>query len=517
MIYNEQDTREMMISGINRVSDVVGVTLGPARNAVIIDRPDDLPPLIINDGVTIARNISLPNDEMVGAKLLIEVCQRAQTKAGDGTTTASVLASALIKEGLKYASTRPYSNTQVREILEQAMNDALDNLDEMSRPVTMENIKHIARISANNDENMASMIDEAIKNIGFGGLITLEPSHTGKDEIEIVRGFETEAGYVHQVLEKVSGKLLEMENPLVVVSDQTVNDFEELLPALEISKEQNRPVVIVCRNVAPTALNAFVVNAMSGKIDATLVKAEDISFWTSAKLGDLAAYTQAHYFRKGLNESISDVKLEYMGSADKVEVTNTRASFFCSEVNDDRIQERLKTIQEDVFMSETEFHQKKHQSRISKLIGFAAIIRLHGESEQEIQNKKDRLDDALNAVRAAINDGYVVGGGLALIDASKDMEGLYEAFKRAMFYPFEQLLTNCGETLVNRSFYLEQIRKGLAYNGLDNTWTEENWNTIIDPTGVVKSSLRSAVSVAGYVLTAKRLITREKHELDRRL
>ena len=205
MIYNEEETNETLVKGIEAVADVVGVTLGPARNSVIIDRPDDLPPLIINDGVTIARNISLTKEEMVGAKLLIEVCKRAQEKSGDGTTSASVLANALIKEGMKLIE-QGYNPTLIRSEFTKLMQTLESEISFNASEITLDNIYAIALISANNDEEMALRISKIIRSIGMDGVITVEPSHAGKDEMEIVKGFESSAGYIHNVLERVNGK-----------------------------------------------------------------------------------------------------------------------------------------------------------------------------------------------------------------------------------------------------------------------------------------------------------------------
>ena len=271
MIYNEEETNETLVKGIEAVADVVGVTLGPARNSVIIDRPDDLPPLIINDGVTIARNISLTKEEMV-MKLLIEVCKRAQEKSGDGTTSASVLANALIKEGMKLIE-QGYNPTLIRSEFTKLMQTLESEISFNASEITLDNIYAIALISANNDEEMALRISKIIRSIGMDGVITVEPSHAGKDEMEIVKGFESSAGYIHNVLERVNGKERRMENPLVLVSDQEVKDFEEILPVLELAKENKRPLLMVLKSISPIALNQFVVNSMNGSIDASIAKA----------------------------------------------------------------------------------------------------------------------------------------------------------------------------------------------------------------------------------------------------
>jgi len=524
MIYNEEETNETLVKGIEAVADVVGVTLGPARNSVIIDRPDDLPPLIINDGVTIARNISLSKEEMVGAKLLIEVCKRAQEKSGDGTTSASVLANALIKEGMKLIE-RGWNPTRVRKDFDKLAEHLATKIQEEASEITLDNIYAIALISANNDEEMALRITEIIRGIGMDGVITVEPSHTGKDETEIVKGFESSAGYIHNVLERVNGKERRMENPLVLVSDQEVKDFEEILPALELAKENKRPLLLVLKSISPIALNQFVVNSMNGSIDASIAKAEDISVWTGLKLGDLATFLDCHYFINALDEDIRYARLEHLGECESLVINASSTLFIGQPPNPERVAKRCEQIVEDAAMAETEFHKKKNLARMGKLNGMAGIIKIHGESEQEIHNKKDRLDDSLNAVRSAIQTGYTWGSGLSLIKYyyKHNLGDLVEtdihvAFRTALFSVFNTLYKNCVGEETSLENVLHNISQEYAYDGiLDEWYLHAPEYRVIDPAGVVCSSLRSAVSVAGYVLTAKRLIMRERHELDRRI
>ena len=523
MIYNEEKTNRTLVKGIEAVADVVGVTLGPARNSVIIDRPDDLPPLIINDGVTIARNISLSKEEMVGAKLLIEVCKRAQEKSGDGTTSASVLANALIKEGMKLIK-QGYNPTLIRSKFTKLMQTLESEISFNASEITLDNIYAIALISANNDEEMALRISKIIRSIGMDGVITVEPSHTGKDEMEIVKGFESSAGYIHSVLERVNGKERRMENPLVLVSDQEVKDFEEILPVLELAKENKRPLLMVLKSISPIALNQFVVNSMNGSIDASIAKAEDISVWTGLKLGDLATYLDCHYFINALDEDIRHARLEHLGECESLVINASSTLFIGGPTNHERIESRLEQIMEDADMAETEFHKKKNLARVGKLNGMAGIIKIHGESEQEIHNKKDRLDDSLNAVRSAIQTGYTWGSGLALlkyynIDNSPRIElDIRIAFRNALFAVFNTLYKNCVGEETTYENVMHNLSQEYAYDGIQDEWyLHAPEYRVIDPAGVVCSSLRSAVSVAGYVLTAKRLIMRERHELDRRI
>ena len=523
MIYNEEETNETLVKGIEAVADVVGVTLGPARNSVIIDRPDDLPPLIINDGVTIAKNISLTKEEMVGAKLLIEVCKRAQEKSGDGTTSASVLANALIKEGMKLIE-QGYNPTLIRSEFTKLMQTLESEISFNASEITLDNIYAIALISANNDEEMALRISQIIRSIGMEGVITVEPSHTGKDEIEIVKGFETTSGYIHSVLEKVNGKEMRMENPLVLVSDQEVKDFEEILPVLEIAKENKRPLLLVLKSISPIALNQFVVNSMNGSIDASIARAEDISVWTGLKLGDLATFLDCHYFINALDEDIRHARLEHLGECESI-VINASNTLFIGEPSDaKRVAKRCEQIVEDAHMAETEFHKKKNLARMGKLNGMAGIIKIHGESEQEIHNKKDRLDDSLNAVRSAIQTGYTWGSGLSLlkyygIDNNPHVElDIRIGFRNALFAVFNTLYKNCVGEETTLENVMHNLSQEYAYDGIQDEWyLHAPEYRVIDPAGVVCSSLRSAVSVAGYVLTAKRLIMRERHELDRRI
>ena len=339
-----------------------------------------------------------------------------------------------------------------------------DELVKHSNKVSMENIFTIAKISANNDDYMAYLIDKAVKSIGLDGIITVEPSHTGKDSTEIVNGFEASSGYIHNVLERVNGKNKRMENPLVLISDQDVKEFDEILPALEIAKAEKKPLLLILKSISPIALNSFVVNSMNGTIDASIAKAEDISIWTGLKLGDLATYLDTHYFISALNEDIKNVELSLLGQCESVLIDSTKTIFIGGGENEEKILKRIEIINEDSLTAETEFHKKKHMSRVGKLNGRAAIIKIHGESEQEIQNKKDRLDDSLNAIRSAIQTGYTLGSGLSLIyynykSVYNNNQHLADVVPIKIIEAYRDALTSVFNTL-----YYNQKNENLDYN-----------------------------------------------------
>lgn len=301
MIYHGDEAKRHLFEGIDELANAVSVTLGPATKSVIIDRRDDLPPLVINDGVTVARHISLEDKvKNIGAKLLIEVANKAQQGAGDGTTSSIVIAQALIKECMKFKN---ISGVQIRDTLEYRLEQTLAALDVMKREIDIESddLYEVALVSANNDEGIAKLISSAIREIGREGIITIEPSPYGKDEYKVTDGYESKKGYISPLISRVMGKKKNFENPLLVFSNTDVNNFSELLPALEISVEEKRPIIFMLKSVTLPVINSYLMNQMNGNINACILQAEDISFWQDDRMGDLATLTGGNFFDTGLN------------------------------------------------------------------------------------------------------------------------------------------------------------------------------------------------------------------------
>lgn len=503
------EAREKLIEGVNAVANAVGVTLGPATRSVIIDRRDGLSPLVVNDGVTVAKNIVL-EDKMAnaGAKLVIEVASRAQENAGDGTTTSTIMAQSLINHGNNLLA--EFTGVQIRTELERLCEEVCDELDIASKKVEDRGIYNVAKISANNDESIAELIYSAVDKIGYDGVISVEPSPTGNDTVSFIEGFECDKGYINPVLSKLFGESKTFDKPLVVVSNADINDFAQLIPVLEYAKSKNRPLIVLCTSIGAVALNTFVMNQVNGNINACIVQAEDISFWQTEKLHDLAIFTGAKMINKELDMTLRDIHPSYYGQCNRAIISSKKAAFLGFMGSDNLLLERLEEIETEESMAENEFYKKKHSVRYGKLQGNAAVIGVSGMSEQEMQNKLERIDDALNATRAAIAEGVIRGAGVQLYNESlKMLSGnvaptkIKQVFSKALKAPLEKIYFNInGETL--HQLFEANIAQGEVYDGITNAFTNDA--EIFDPVRVVKSSLRSAVSVAGYVLTADCLI-----------
>lgn len=506
-ILHGEEAREKLIEGVNAVADAVGVTFGPATRSVIIDRKDGLAPLVVNDGVTVAKSIVL-EDKMAnaGAKLVIEVASRAQENAGDGTTSSTIMAQSLIKRGKELLD--KHTGVAIRTELERLCKITCDELDALSLEIEGRGIYDVAKISANNDEQMAELIYQAVEKIGYDGVISVEPSPTGEDIVSFVEGFECDKGYINPVLSKLFGESKTFDKPLIMVSNAEINDFAQLIPALEYAKSKNRPLIVLCTSIGAVALNTYVMNQVNGNINACIVQAEDISFWQTEKLNDLAIFTGGKMINKELDMSIADINSSYYGQCNKAIISSKKAAFLGFMGDDDLLLERLDEIATEESMAENDFYKKKHSVRYGKLQGNAAVIGISGLSEQEIQNKLERVDDALNATRAAIAEGVIRGAGVELYSIGlkwqhEDTDEIEDVFYRTLKSPLQKIYYNIN----GKELYTEQdsvIADGFLYDGNNNMFTKEA--PVFDPVKVVKSSLRSAVSVAGYVLTADCLI-----------
>lgn len=506
-ILHGEQAREKLIEGVNAVADAVGVTFGPATRSVIIDRKDGLAPLVVNDGVTVAKSIVL-EDKMAnaGAKLVIEVASRAQENAGDGTTSSTIMAQSLIKRGKELLD--KHTGVAIRTELERLCKITCDELDALSLEIEGRGIYDVAKISANNDEQMAELIYQAVEKIGYDGVISVEPSPTGEDIVSFVEGFECDKGYINPVLSKLFGESKTFDKPLIMVSNAEINDFAQLIPALEYAKSKNRPLIVLCTSIGAVALNTYVMNQVNGNINACIVQAEDISFWQTEKLNDLAIFTGGKMINKELDMSIADINSSYYGQCNKAIISSKKAAFLGFMGDDDLLLERLDEIATEESMAENDFYKKKHSVRYGKLQGNAAVIGISGLSEQEIQNKLERVDDALNATRAAIAEGVIRGAGVELYSIGlkwqhEDTDEIEDVFYRTLKSPLQKIYYNIN----GKELYTEQdsvIADGFLYDGNNNMFTKKA--PVFDPVKVVKSSLRSAVSVAGYVLTADCLI-----------
>ena len=501
-----KEARTALARGVIQLADAVGCTLGPATKSVIINRQGDIPPLVVNDGVTVAKHVVLEDPyEYAGAKLLTEVAQRAQEQAGDGTTTATVLASAFIKHGFVEAAKGQRPRAEIRRELEDAAEKVIKCINSFTVPITKdEEINMVATISANGDEKLAELITSAFKEVGKEGIVTVEPSTSGEDSLTIVDGYECEKGYMSPIFKKILGPKTVYENALVLVSNASIQSFDELVPAIKISQEVKKPLVVFAREISGAALQSVAINVSAGNFQMCVVQAEDISFWQDERLGDLSAVTGSKFFNEQIGMRLSNVVSTDMAGVGKVVITSDRTTLIDYEGNE--IEKRIEEIKRDRELSDGEFHYKKHSSRLARLASKAAIISVFGISEQEVKNKLDRLDDALNATRAALEEGVVPGCGALFTNMAADKD-LPNWIRVALMAPICKIMSNYNDLSFEDNMTL--VKKAEVYMPIFFEGQVEAWSTdakIIDPAKVVISSLRSAVSVAGYVLTAECVI-----------
>ena len=501
-----KEARTALAKGVIQLADAVGCTLGPATKSVIINRQGDIPPLVVNDGVTVAKHVVLEDPyEYAGAKLLTEVAQRAQEQAGDGTTTATVLASAFIKHGFVEAAKGQRPRAEIRMELEDAAEKVIKCINGFTVPITKdEEIKMVATISANGDEKLAELITSAFKEVGKEGIVTVEPSTSGEDSLTIVDGYECEKGYMSPIFKKILGPKTVYENALVLVSNASIQSFDELVPAIKISQQEKKPLVVFAREISGAALQSVAINVSAGNFQMCVVQAEDISFWQDERLGDLSAVTGSKFFNEQIGMRLSNVVSTDMAGVGKVVITSDRTTLIDYEGNE--IEKRIEEIKRDRELSDGEFHYKKHSSRLARLASKAAIISVFGISEQEVKNNLDRLDDALNATRAALEEGVVPGCGALFTNMAADKD-LPDWIRVALMAPVCKIMSNYNDLSFedNMSLVKEaEVYMPVFFEGQVKAWAIDA--KIIDPAKVVISSLRSAVSVAGYVLTAECVI-----------
>lgn len=503
IIYGDE-ARDKLLEGVDAVANTVKITLGPKARTVVLQRYGR-PPVIVNDGVTIAQDITLKdNFANLGADLLKEVSTVAQHNAGDGTTTAAVLAQALIHNGIAHVRNKPHSAVQVRNTFESCLNDSLEMLDSMSREIgDYQDLFSVATISANNDGEMGRLIADALDTIGPNSVISVEESNTGLTELKYIEGMELSSGFANPLLGKtVDRSRWEKENCLVAITNEEIKSFNDLVPAIELSLSEKKPLLIVVKDINLSASSSFAINRMKGNFDAMIIKGEDNSFWLDEKMKDLAVLTGGFFFNSHIGDTIKSISIEDFGLCNNIKVNDIRTAFIGPQGESEPIEERINLINKTISDTESEWHQAKHRSRIGKLSGTAAIISIGANSEVEMKNKMDRIDDALNATRAAVEEGIIVGGGASLYQISKTICSPMEAlFYNALTAPIKQIHYNCGVEL-----QADQMDENYTYDGIDDKYINGFEAGIIDPVKVTKAALRSAVSIAGYVLTAECLV-----------
>ncbi|XXM72002.1 chaperonin GroEL [Lysinibacillus sphaericus] len=510
-----EEARRSMLRGVDQLANAVKVTLGPKGRNVVLEKKYGSP-LITNDGVTIAKEIELEDAfENMGAKLVAEVASKTNEIAGDGTTTATVLAQAMIREGLKNV-TAGANPVGVRKGIEKAVQTAVEELKAISKPIEgKDSIAQVAAISAA-DEEVGQLIAEAMERVGNDGVITIEESKGFTTELDVVEGMQFDRGYASPYMVTDSDKMeAVLENPYILITDKKIGNIQEVLPVLEQVVQQGKPLLIVAEDVEGEALATLVVNKLRGTFNAVAVKAPGFGDRRKAMLEDLAILTGGEVITEDLGLDLKSANVTQLGRAAKVVVTKENTTVVEGSGDPEKIAGRVNQIRAQYEESTSEFDKEKLQERLAKLAGGVAVVKVGAATETELKERKLRIEDALNSTRAAVEEGIVSGGGTALvnvynkvasIEADADVATGINIVLRALEEPIRQIAHNAG---LEGSIIVERLKKekvGVGFNAATGEWVNMIEKGIVDPTKVTRSALQNAASVAAMFLTTEAVV-----------
>ena len=511
------DARVRMVRGINILANAVKVTLGPKGRNVVLDRNFGSP-LVTKDGVTVAREIELKDKfENMGAQMVREVASKTNDNAGDGTTTATVLAQAIVVEGMKFVAAG-MNPMDLKRGIDKAVECAIAELKKISKPVTTtKEIAQVGSISANSDHEIGEIIAEAMEKVGKEGVITVEDGKSLKNELDVVEGMQFDRGYLSPYfITNPDKQVAVLENPCILLHDQKISNIRDLLPILEQVAKAGRPLLIICEDLEGEALATLVVNSLRGILKVCAVKAPGFGDRRKATLEDIAILTGGTLVTKDIGLSLDKATLEHLGQAKRVEVNKENTTIINGAGNPEMIEARVKNIRTQIESVTSDYDREKLQERVAKLAGGVALIKVGAATEVEMKEKKARVDDALHATRAAVEEGVVPGGGVALVRAQKavaqlkgDNEEQTAGIKivlRAMEEPMRQIVGNAG---LEPSVVVNAVANGEGNYGF-NAQTSEYGDMVamgvLDPTKVTRTALQNAASVASLILTTDCMI-----------
>ena len=510
------EARERMVEGINILANAVKVTLGPKGRNVVLEKSFGAP-TVTKDGVSVAREIELEDKfQNMGAQMVKEVASKTNDVAGDGTTTATVLAQAIVREGMKSVAAG-MNPMDLNRGIHKAVEAVVAEIQNMSKPCeTSSAIAQVGTISANSDSTVGKLIADAMERVGKEGVITVEEGSSLHDELEVVEGMEFDRGYLSPYFATNQEKMVaEMENPYILLTDKKVSNIRELLPTLEAVSKSGRPLLIIAEDVEGEALATLVINNMRGIVKVAAVKAPGFGERRKAMLQDIAVLTGATVISEEVGMTLEGATLEDLGQAKNVNVAKDSTTIIDGVGTKADIEARCSQIQSQLANTTSEYDKEKLQERLAKLSGGVAVIKLGAATEMEMKEKKDRVDDALHATRAAVQEGIVPGGGVALVRAkanvsvkgdNHDQDVGVEIALRAMEEPMRQIVQNCG---LEGSVVVNKVMEGKGNFGF-NASTEEYGDMIemgiIDPAKVTRTALQNAASVAGLIITTEAMI-----------
>jgi len=512
IIFGEEARRSMQ-KGVDKLADTVKITLGPKGRNVVLDKKFGAP-LITNDGVTIAREIELEDPfENMGAQLVKEVATKTNDVAGDGTTTATLLAQAIIREGLKNV-TAGANPMLIRQGIKIAVDKAVEEIAKISKPVNgKEDIARVAAISAS-DEEIGKLIADAMEKVGNEGVITVEESKSMGTELDVVEGMQFDRGYVSPYMVTDTEKMeAVLESPYILLTDKKISNIQEILPVLEQIVQQGKKLLIIAEDIEGEAMATLVVNKLRGTFTCVAVKAPGFGDRRKEMLQDLAILTGGEVIAEELGRDLKEVTLEMLGTAESVRVSKENTTVVNGKGDKDAIRERVSQIRKQIEETTSDFDREKLQERLAKLAGGVAVIKVGAATETELKERKLRIEDALAATKAAVEEGIVPGGGTAYVDIIREVEKLtsdvldikvgIDIIKKALEEPVRQIAINAG---LEGSVILEKVKNsevGIGFDALREVYVDMVKAGIVDPTKVTRSALQNAASVAATFLTTE--------------
>ena len=515
IIFDEQ-ARKKVLRGVNQIADAVKVTLGPKGRNVVIQKAYGAP-LITKDGVTVAKEVELEDKfENMGAQMVREVASKTNDIAGDGTTTATVLAQAIFREGVKFviAGQSPMS---IKRGIDKSVEAVVAELKKLARPTQSEQeIEQVGTISANADRTVGEILAGAMTEVGKDGVITVEEAKGLETELKVVEGMQFDRGYLSPYFVTNADRMtVEFDKPKVLLYDKKISSMNELLPILEKVAGASRPLVIIAEDVENEALATLVVNRMRGALQVAAVKAPGFGDRRKAMMEDIAALTGGTLITADLGMKLEDATIDMLGEAERVNIDKDNTTIVNGAGKAEAIQARVNQIRAAIEESKSDYDREKLQERLAKLVGGVAVVQVGAATEVEMKEKKARVEDALNATRAAIEEGIVPGGGVALVRAQKALDGLklpadeqfsVDIVRRAIEEPIRQIAENAG---VDGSIVVQKVREGkdgFGYNAATDTYEDLLTAGVIDPAKVTRSALQYAASIAGLLLTTDAMI-----------
>ncbi|MCT8611772.1 chaperonin GroEL [Glaesserella parasuis] len=513
------DARVKMLKGVNVLADAVKVTLGPKGRNVVLDKAFGAP-TITKDGVSVAREIELEDKfENMGAQMVKEVASKANDAAGDGTTTATVLAQAIVNEGLK-AVAAGMNPMDLKRGIDKAVAAVVEELKSLSKPCeTSKEIEQVGTISANSDSTVGKLIAQAMEKVGKEGVITVEDGTGLEDALDVVEGMQFDRGYLSPYfINKPEAGTVELENPYILLVDKKISNIREILPVLEAVAKAGKPLLIMAEDIEGEALATLVVNTMRGIVKVAAVKAPGFGDRHKAMLQDIAILTAGTVISEEIGMELEKATIEELGQAKRVVISKDNTTIIDGVGDEAQIKGRVAQIRQQIEDSTSDYDKEKLQERVAKLAGGVAVIKVGAATEVEMKEKKDRVDDALHATRAAVEEGIVAGGGVALVRAASKVADVVKGDNeeqnvgirlalRAMEAPLRQIVTNAGE---EASVVVRNVKDGngnYGYNAATEQYGDMLEMGILDPTKVTRSALQFAASIAGLMITTECMVT----------